>query len=196
MATWQLQFQVLWSGKSVLQLFYIHTGCYSAEEGDVRLRNGAVSAGADAEYGRLEIFHSGGWGTVCDTHFAERTSRNPSFTRGAEDVACKQLGYKQGFQIPSLVSIRVHSRPIIGAAQGHCSLLQMRHLVCGTRSPHIHDHQGHVMIGGSKSVSTLQAALSTAHFHCGLRTAFHDELLQLVCKTASSKELSGVGGRG
>jgi len=46
----------------------------------VRLRGGA------ANYGRLEVFQNGTWGTVCDDHFetAEAT------------VACRMLGFRTG----------------------------------------------------------------------------------------------------
>ena len=48
------------------------------DSGDLRLVGGA----ADHE-GRLEIFHAGRWGTVCDDYWTDKDS----------DVACRQLGY-------------------------------------------------------------------------------------------------------
>ena len=74
------------------------------EEGDVRLANSVLAADGSAEYGRLEVFHSGGWGTVCDTALIAftRLRRLAGFNVGAADVACRQLGYQHGFQIQTL----------------------------------------------------------------------------------------------
>jgi len=74
-----------------------------AEEGSVRLANSVVAGDGSAEFGRLEVFHEGGWGTVCDNAFINRFSRTPVFTAGAADVACRQLGYQRGSQIQKLV---------------------------------------------------------------------------------------------
>jgi len=74
-----------------------------AAEGDVRLANSVLAADGSAEYGRLEVFHSGGWGTVCDNAFINRFRRSVEFNAGAADVACRQLGYQQGIQIQKLV---------------------------------------------------------------------------------------------
>ena len=43
--------------------------------------------------GRVEIYHSNSWGTICDDHFD--TNNN-----GAT-VVCRQLGFDQGSLIPS-----------------------------------------------------------------------------------------------
>ena len=53
----------------------------STEEGELRLRDGD-----SASDGRLEIFHEGEWGTVCNDGFG-----TPDAT-----VACRQLGYAGG----------------------------------------------------------------------------------------------------
>ncbi|XP_063411205.1 scavenger receptor cysteine-rich domain-containing group B protein-like [Mytilus trossulus] len=41
---------------------------------------------------RLEIFHNGEWGTVCDDFFDDVDAR----------VACRQLGYNTGFTVESV----------------------------------------------------------------------------------------------
>ena len=74
-----------------------------AEEGDIRLANSIIAPDGSAEFGRLEVFHNGGWGTVCDTTLIDRPLRQVGFNAGAADVACRQLGYQQGFQIQKLV---------------------------------------------------------------------------------------------
>ena len=48
------------------------------EDGDIRLRSGN-----SALEGRVEIWHSGVWGTVC----------NNLWSRADAAVACRQLGY-------------------------------------------------------------------------------------------------------
>ena len=69
----------------------------------MRLANSVLAADGSAEYGRLEVFHSGGWGTVCANAFFIRLLSGVTFGAGSADVACRQLGYRQGFQIQRLV---------------------------------------------------------------------------------------------
>lgn len=64
----------------------------------MRLAVGAVAEDGSAAYGRLEVFHRGGWGTVCES--------DNTFSEGAADVVCTQLGYQKGFQIQTLVFSR------------------------------------------------------------------------------------------
>ena len=52
----------------------------TASEGDLRLQGGT------AKRGRLEVYHNGRWGTVCDDRFTKVTA----------GVACRQLGHTGG----------------------------------------------------------------------------------------------------
>ena len=61
--------------------------CVGAVEGDIRL-----VGGVDERTGRLEVFHNGVWGTVCDDLWELGvTTTAQGFTNG--DVACRQLGF-------------------------------------------------------------------------------------------------------
>ncbi len=51
---------------------------YAVSEGDVRLTGSTAS-----DFGRLEIYLRGEWGTVCDD----------SFSLTEANVACRQLGF-------------------------------------------------------------------------------------------------------
>lgn len=80
-----------------------------AGTGDLRLVGGRLSEDGDAEFGRLEIFNDGGWGMVCD-----RTGSGfganfglARFTDASVAVACKQLGFREGFKTE--LSVRVLS---------------------------------------------------------------------------------------
>ena len=65
-----------------------------AAEGDVRLVGGSTE-----QEGRVEIYHDGEWGTVCDDRFVSDDA----------EVVCRQLGYTGG---------EVHSRAAFGAGTG------------------------------------------------------------------------------
>jgi hypothetical protein len=53
----------------------------ASEEGSIRLQGGTSSAS-----GRLEIYHQGAWGTICDD----------SFTTTNANVVCRELGFVHG----------------------------------------------------------------------------------------------------
>lgn len=72
--------------------------------GDLRLTGGLTSDDGNAEFGRLEIFNDGGWGTVCNRperrYGVAVDLDSGSFTEAAIDVACMQLGYAEGARTP------------------------------------------------------------------------------------------------
>ena len=59
----------------------IDVPAHADSDGDVRLRDGPT-----ASHGRLEVFHDGQWGGVCDDFFGKTNAT----------VACRQLGYTDG----------------------------------------------------------------------------------------------------
>lgn len=82
--------------------------------GDVRLTRKEVSGDGGAVAGRLEVFTGAGWGTVCGTA-AGGADAPRSFSAAAAGVACRQLGFAQGFQIQSMVQLPALCSAALGA---------------------------------------------------------------------------------
>ena len=88
----------------MLQLGKFQAACACADEGDLRLADGITADDGSAQYGRLEMYSGGGWGTVC---MAERVvgsqldaitgNREIAFFSDAStSVACRQIGFSHG----------------------------------------------------------------------------------------------------
>lgn len=78
--------------------------CTCAEEGSLRIVDGSTADGGGAQFGRLEVFFRGGWGTACavaDGDYGPDLS--PSFSAEAVQVACRQLGFASSFARQPLV---------------------------------------------------------------------------------------------
>ena len=85
-----------------------------AAEGDLRL-----SDGGSAAEGRLEIFHAGEWGTVCDDRFGLVEAR----------VACRQLGWRGAHSLSAVHAATVNF-PELAAATRRSSRVWMDALMC------------------------------------------------------------------
>ncbi|XP_063956214.1 deleted in malignant brain tumors 1 protein-like isoform X3 [Lytechinus pictus] len=75
----------------------VYCGSDVGNEGDIRLVNGST-----ANQGRVEIFHEGQWGTVCDDSWDDSDAR----------VVCRQLGYSGDVNARILGVYGVGSGPI------------------------------------------------------------------------------------
>ena len=97
--------------RSIRLSFSASTGpswAFFAVRGDVRLAQGGTSEDGNAQFGRLEIFDQGGWGTVCDNPdefgtFAFNGVRDAGLTPQSAELACKQIGFEGGEKIPKAV---------------------------------------------------------------------------------------------
>ena len=58
-------------------------------------KDGALRLSGSSTSGRLEIYYSGEWGTVCDDFFGQTEA----------DVACRQLGYDSANEYGSVLNL-------------------------------------------------------------------------------------------
>ena len=59
-----------------------------ADEGDLRLTNGIAADDGSAQFGRLEVYSQGGWGTVCGVPASDADGM-----QAIVSVCCRQLGF-------------------------------------------------------------------------------------------------------
>lgn len=86
------------------KLFVLQSLPCFAESGDLRLTRGQTSEDGTAQFGQLEVFNGGGWGTVCDRSGEGSTTGLAVFSDESVAVACKQLGFAEGSK--SRLSVR------------------------------------------------------------------------------------------
>ena len=78
---------------------YVEHGLDLAETGDMRLRDAVTSDDGNAQYGRLQVFGRGGWGTVCDPRPTDITRFDVAAKEIDEatiQIACGELGFSSG----------------------------------------------------------------------------------------------------
>ncbi len=133
-------------------------------------KNGALrlvdADGPTADAGRLEVFHNGEWGTVCDDRFDDRfddasTSSPASVANSAPAFACQLLGYATG----ELVARDAIANMSIAPAS---QLIWLDDVRCAAGSTH------------------WTGAPPTQLHHCyhagwGLHNCTHDEDVHLAC---------------
>uniref|UniRef100_A0A8B9Z9W5 SRCR domain-containing protein n=1 Tax=Anas platyrhynchos TaxID=8839 RepID=A0A8B9Z9W5_ANAPL len=122
---------------SVGLFWVLVTSRAGAGDGSVRL-----VSGADACRGRVEIFHGGSWGTVCDDDW------------GLSDagVVCRQLGCGAAISATVLGFFGFGSGPVlldnVGCAGGEARLADCFHLGWGRHNCGHHEDAGVVCRGG------------------------------------------------
>ncbi|XP_076106548.1 galectin-3-binding protein A-like [Mytilus galloprovincialis] len=113
----------------VLLVTLRQTGVASTSQDSIRLVDGSYSS-----EGRLEIYHNGKWGTVCDD----------GFNCADAMVACRQLGYSIGVSLGNSVS---HGLSTIWLDGVQCSgsestIAECRHNAWGVHDCHHYEDVG------------------------------------------------------
>ena len=104
--------------------------CTHSKDSSVLCRYGSSSlrlAGGGYYYGRVEVYHNGQWGTVCDDGWDINDAH----------VVCRQLGFSGAFSAPCRAKYGQGSDPIwlddVNCAGGEASLFDCSHLDWGKK---------------------------------------------------------------
>lgn len=117
----------------------------TAVEGEVRLVNG----GNDSCSGRVEIFHGGQWGAVCDD----------AWSLGEAQVVCRQLGCGRLLSIPTNAEFEQGKRHIwldnVTCSGSETQLSECHHSGFGSHNCSHHEDAGVICEGKFEQLESL-----------------------------------------
>ena len=93
---------------------------------NVRLVNGPISSA-----GRLEVYHDGRWGTVCDDAHYSQGGQEGHNTPNMANVVCRMLGFKSGGVVKNQAEFGEGTGPIwmddVNCSENETSLFDCQH---------------------------------------------------------------------
>ncbi|XP_067048349.1 deleted in malignant brain tumors 1 protein-like isoform X3 [Acropora muricata] len=117
-------------------------GCTHSKDSSVLCRYGSGNlrlAGGGYYYGRVEVYHNGQWGTVCDDGWDINDAH----------VVCRQLGFSSAFSAPCLAKYGEGSDPIwlddVSCSGREASLFDCSHLGFGNKHNCRHSEDANVI---------------------------------------------------
>lgn len=112
---------------SLVAAMLIPPAATAQNEGDLRL-----VGGSSANEGRVEVFHAGQWGTVCDDIWSPPNTDHPENA----EVVCRQLGFGPPLAAPSEAFFGEGSGPI-WMDDVFCVGSEQRLVDCPFRGPNV-----------------------------------------------------------